>query len=92
MTCLHGLPFPPQLVHGVIDGVCGKQGARYEVFAKTLTLADFSRLVRCVESLVKIVGREGGSKQQVREGREWVCLLHCHKALCTVCLSQILGV
>ena len=54
-----------QLVHGVIDGVCEKQGPRYETFAKTLSLADFSRLVRCVEAAVKAVGREGGSKQQV---------------------------
>ena len=54
-----------QLVHGVIDGVCEKQGPRYETFAKTLSLADFSRLVRCVEAAVKAVGREGGSKQEV---------------------------
>ena len=49
----------------MIDGVCGKQGLRYETFAKSLSLADFSRLVRSVETAVKAVGREGGSKQQV---------------------------
>ena len=54
-----------QFVHRVIDGVCDKQGPRYEAFAKSLSLADFSRLVRCVESAVKAVGREGGTKQQV---------------------------
>ena len=45
--------------------MCDKEGPRYETFAKTLSLADFSRVVRCVEVLVKSVGREGGSKQQV---------------------------
>ena len=54
-----------QFVHGVIDGLCEKQGPRYETFAKSLSLADFSRLVRCVEAAVKAVGREGSSKQQV---------------------------
>ena len=58
--------FPSQLVHRVIDGVCDKQGPRYETFAKTMSLADFSRLVRYVERTVKAVGREGRSKEQVR--------------------------
>lgn len=51
----------------MIDGVCDKQGPRYETFAKTMSLADYSRLVRCVETTVKAVGREEGSKQQVSE-------------------------
>lgn len=54
-----------QFVHRVIDGVCDKQGPRYETFAKTMSLADYSRLVRCVETTVKAVGREEDSKQQV---------------------------
>lgn len=47
--------------------MCDKQGPRYETFAKTMSLADYSRLVRCVETTVKAVGREEGSKQQVSE-------------------------
>ena len=58
-------------MHRVIDGVCDKQGPRYETFAKTFSLADFSRLVRCMEIAVKAVGREGGTKQQV------YCILMC---------------
>lgn len=49
----------------MIDGVCDKQGPHYEMFAKTMSLADYSRLVRCVETTVKAVGREEESKQQV---------------------------
>ena len=89
MNCLFTLSgacdllLPPQIVHGVIDGVCDKQGPRYETFAKILSLADFSRLVRCVEALVKSAGRDGGNKQQVREGAG--CVLHdIPMYLCTV--------
>ena len=56
---------PVQFVHSVIDGVCEKQGVRYETFAKALSLAEFSRLLRTVEGAVRWVGREGGTKQQV---------------------------
>ena len=62
---IHCYLYFSQFVHAVIDGVCDKRGARYETFAKSLSLAHFSRLVRCVEAAVKTGGREGGSKEQV---------------------------
>lgn len=68
-----------QFVHEVINGVCEKRGPRYETFAKSFSLAHFSRLVRCVETAVKAVGREGGSKEQV-----YTCMYMCVCPCCKV--------
>ncbi|KAL5499894.1 hypothetical protein EMCRGX_G011362 [Ephydatia muelleri] len=54
-----------KFVHGAINDVCGKIGLRYEDYAKSISLSDYSKLKNSLEKVIRKVSRQSIEKQEV---------------------------